>query len=366
MPVDAPQVHRLSSQRTELTPYQKAQILEARALGKTPTQIHMQLGIPRSTIMTFLDRALRHKSIDNLPQSGRPRAMSVRQDHYMIRTAEANTRIPFTELRNITNTHVSIRTIQRRLQEDHLRKWRAVTRALLTEEHAKKRLNWARKHRGWTVDDWKRVIWSDECAVQKDSNPRQMWVFRHQNKREKYAPTNIHGRSKDGDIYQMIWGCFGSDKLGPIVFIDGKINSDKYIELLRSNFLPYVDALINDGATNITFQQDNATPHTAKKSCAWMEEEFKEREIELMVWPSNSPDMSPIENLWAHLKLELHHRYPDTSSLHGSPDTFKRILIPRLMEVWWSIGAEVLNALIESMPRRVNALWEAKGWYTAY
>jgi len=97
-----------------------------------------------------------------------------------------------------------------------------------------------------------------------------------------------------------------------------------------------------------------------------MEEEFKEREIELMVWPPYSPDMSPIENLWAHLKLELHRQYPDTSSLHRSPDTFKRILIPRLMEVWWSIGAEVLNALIESMPRRVNALWEAKGWYTAY
>jgi len=150
------------------------------------------------------------------------------------------------------------------------------------------------------------------------------------------------------------------------VFIDGKINSDKYIELLCSNFLPYVDALINDGAMNITFQQDNATPHTAKKSHAWMEEEFKEREIELMVWPPYSPDMSSIENLWAHLKLELHRQYPDTSSLHGSPDTFKCILIPRLMEVWWSIGAEVLNALIESMPRRVNALWEAKGWYTAY
>jgi len=38
------------------------------------------------------------------------------------------------------------------------------------------------------------------------------------------------------------------------MFIDGKINSDKYIELLRSNFLLYVDTLINDGATNITFQ----------------------------------------------------------------------------------------------------------------
>ena len=141
MPVDAPQVHRLSSQWTELTSYQKAQILEARALGKMLTQIHVQLGIPRSMIATFLDQALRHKSIDNLPRSRRPRVTSVCQDHYMIRTAEANTRISFTKLHDITNIHVSIWTIQWQLQEDHLHKWRTVTHTLLTEEHAKKRLN---------------------------------------------------------------------------------------------------------------------------------------------------------------------------------------------------------------------------------
>jgi len=98
-----------------------------------------------------------------------------------------------------------------------------------------------------------------------------MWVFWHQNKWEKYAPMNILRKSKGGDVYQMIWGCFGSNKLGSIMFIDGKINSDKCIELLRLNFLSYLDALINDGAMNIIFQQDNATPHTAKRTRAWME-----------------------------------------------------------------------------------------------
>ena len=76
--------------------------------------------------------------------------------------------------------------------------------------------------------------------------------------------------------------------------------------------------------------------------------------------------MNSIENLWAHLKLELHRRYPDTNSLQGSADAIKTILKTRLNEVWWQIGEEVLRNLIDSMPQRVRALLDAKGWYTKY
>ena len=69
----------------------------------------------------------------------------------------------------------------------------------------------------------------------------------------------------------------------------------------------------------------------------------------MMDWPANSPDMNLIEQLWAHLKLELHRRYPDTKHLGGSPDHIKSILRERLTEIWWSIGENVLNSLIESI-----------------
>ena len=60
--------------------------------------------------------------------------------------------------------------MRRRLREEGIRKWRAVKRPFLTQKHAKERLVWAKAHRHWTVDDWKRVIWSDESPMQKDSN----------------------------------------------------------------------------------------------------------------------------------------------------------------------------------------------------
>ena len=76
--------------------------------------------------------------------------------------------------------------------------------------------------------------------------------------------------------------------------------------------------------------------------------------------------MNPIENSWAHLKLQLYIRYPDTRHLSGSSDVVRAELSKRLAEVWWILGEEVLNALVESMPARVEALIAAKGWYTDY
>ena len=178
-------------QRKELTDLQKGRIIEARALGKTFTEIGEELHIPRKTVSSFSERFQSHSSEENLPHTGRPRKTSAQFDHYLIHAALANTGVPFAELRYITNSEVSIATIHRRLREDHIRKWKAVKRALLTKEHAKTRFKWAREHHHWTWEDWERIFWSDECAVQKDSDNQQVWVFRHQNKREKFDPKNV-------------------------------------------------------------------------------------------------------------------------------------------------------------------------------
>ena len=76
--------------------------------------------------------------------------------------------------------------------------------------------------------------------------------------------------------------------------------------------------------------------------------------------------MNPIEHLWAELKRELHRRYFDTLTLQEFREFIKATMRQRLQEVWWDIGADVLNKLIESMPERVKALWKAGGWYTEF
>jgi len=165
----------------------------------------------------------------------------------------------------------------------------------------------------------------------------------------------------------MIWGCFVGNKLGPIISIEGSIDGNKYTSILHDNLIPYLDALAADGITGIIFQQDNARTHICKKAQAFFKMATAEHGFILMDdWPPYSPDMNLIENLWAHLKFELHRRYPDTVTLSGSPGYIRQRIAERVHEVWWAIGEDVLDRLVDSMPHRIEALIKARGWYTKY
>jgi hypothetical protein len=143
------------------------------------------------------------------------------------------------------------------------------------------------------------------------------------------------------------------------------VNQYVYIELLRTNFEPFVEALAASEET-LEFQQDNARPHTAMKTRKFLEALASKYGLTIMNWPANSPDLSPIEDLWAHLKHELRRQFPDTATLTGSPQTIKAKLREHLHKIWWEIGEEVLNKLVESMPKRVEEVIAVRGWYTSH
>jgi transposase len=72
-----------------------------------------------------------------------------------------------------------------------------------------------------------------------------------------------------------------------------------------------------------------------------------------MEWPPYSPDLSPIENLWAILKAKV----------HSEATTSKEELLARMWVIWNEDPAikRACSSLIESMPRRVLACIEANG-----
>ena len=83
-----------------------------------------------------------------------------------------------------------------------------------------------------------------------------------------------------------------------------------------------------------------------------------------MDWPPYSPDLNPIENLWPRLKQNLRKEAPGIVELSkAQADGQLHMVLPRAR---MGIDKQIFDNAIESMPRRVQAVIDAEGWYTKY
>ena len=109
------------------------------------------------------------------------------------------------------------------------------------------------------------------------------------------------------------------------------------------------------------FMQDNALIHTAHHSREWLELHG----VHTIDWPPYSPDLNPIEHLWWSLKKELYKRKPHLDHMGGSESDWAEFEMG-LKEAWAAIPEKLVRSLITSMPRRINAVLQARGYQTRY
>lgn len=151
----------------------------------------------------------------------------------------------------------------------------------------------------------------------------------------------------------MVWGCFTWDSLGPLVRAEGTIDSQKYIEILKTNLIPFINGLEAE-IVEYEFQQDNASVHTSKATKTFIEKS----DIYVMKWPGQSPDLNPIEHLWDELERRIRKCDP--------PPKSEAELAALLQEEWTKIPDTVFQKLILSMKSRVTTVKKAKGYATRY
>ncbi|CAH2012949.1 unnamed protein product [Acanthoscelides obtectus] len=120
---------------------------------------------------------------------------------------------------------------------------------------------WAKEHRQWTPQQRCAIEWSDEAR------------------------------------FEVSVGSMSSKGIGKLHFIDGNVDTNKYLAILEESLLPVMEECLTSGQ-DFVFQQDGAAYHTSKKAIKCMEE----NNVPLLKWISSSPDLSPIETLWHGMK----------------------------------------------------------------
>ena len=210
------------------------------------------------------------------------------------------------------------------------------------------RLTWALAHKNWGSQDWEQVIFSDESTIDI-LDDRVQTVRRKPG--EEYRPECLKKTVKF-PAKIMIWGAISKYGTSRLHIVEGTMNGAKYLDMLNSRLIPQIREWFPE--ESFIFQQDSAPCRKAKLVMNW----FAEKNIQVLQWPGNSPDMNPIENLWEQLKNEIHE----------IPITTRTELITRLIHVWFHSDkiSNMCKSLIQSMPRRVKALIEAKGGSTKY
>lgn len=322
---------------THLSDAEKGKILAFRECGLSGHEIATRINRSKTVVYNYLKNPEKY---GQQKRTGRPPSLTPRQTRAVIRRAC---------LKKQTSNHIkrelqlscssrTVRTVLNKNPNVRFSKFKSLPP--LTKQHKINRINFAKKHVVFG-SKWRDVVFSDEKRFNLDG-PDGMRYFWYDLRHERH----IFSKRQFGGGGVMVWAGFSANGITPIVFWDKKVDSAAYQDMLAENLLP-IAPLITSG--DYLFQQDNATIHVSSASKSWFEVNF----VKLLDWPSRSPDLNPMENMWSILCHEIYK--------NGKQYDCKSALISAIKCAWENLPKQTLQKLSESMTSRMIKIIEKKG-----
>ena len=187
-----------------LSPQVKCNVVSLLQQGHSVERVAAELGLGRSTVSRIKGSALPHRP--NL-KSGRKKILSPTVEYNIVRAITSGRQDTASEVQKdlVVNLgiEVSQTTVRRCLKQHGLKAAVKKKKPLLKKSHIKKRLEFAERYCDWTLEDWKRVVWSDETKINRLGSDGRKWMWTKPG--TGILPQHVQATVKHGGGNILIW-----------------------------------------------------------------------------------------------------------------------------------------------------------------